>query len=112
MARERYIYPAVFDCAADGISIEFPDLPGCRTSADTDTQALVLAQEALALHLYGMEKNGDAIPDPTPLGSIHLEPNQVMVLVEAWMPAVREEMRQNTGLGGWGGDSAEEPSRS
>ena len=29
MVKDRYIYPAIFDYAEDGISIEFPDLPGC-----------------------------------------------------------------------------------
>ena len=28
MVKERYIYLAIFDYAEDGISIEFPDLPG------------------------------------------------------------------------------------
>jgi|GEM_PF-5174517 hypothetical protein len=28
MASDRYLYPAIFDYADDGISVEFPDLPG------------------------------------------------------------------------------------
>ena len=30
MFKDRYIYPAIFDYADDGISIEFPDLPGWK----------------------------------------------------------------------------------
>lgn len=33
--KDTYIYPAVFDISNDGISIEFPDLPGCLPCADT-----------------------------------------------------------------------------
>ncbi|SHL17864.1 hypothetical protein SAMN05443507_1537, partial [Alicyclobacillus tolerans] len=28
MYKDRYIYPAIFHFAEDGISIEFPDFPG------------------------------------------------------------------------------------
>lgn len=32
--KDTYIYPAVFDNSEDGISITFPDLPGCLPCAD------------------------------------------------------------------------------
>jgi hypothetical protein len=35
MSKDRYIYPAVFHHANDGISVEFPKLPGCLTCGDT-----------------------------------------------------------------------------
>lgn len=54
-----YVYPAVFDYAVDGISVEFPDLPGCLTCGDTDAEAMEMAKEAMGLHLYGMEKDGE-----------------------------------------------------
>jgi len=91
---DRYIYPAIFDYADDGISIEFPDLPGCITCGDDDEDALRMAKEAMALHLYGMEQDGDAIPEPTKIKNIKVEPNQVVVLVEVWMPPFRDEMEQ------------------
>lgn len=87
--KDRYIYPAIFDYADDGISVEFPDLPGCITEGDDDEEALAMAKEALALHLWGMERDGDPIPEPTKAQDIKLEPNQVVVLVEAWMPPIR-----------------------
>ena len=37
--KDTYIYPAVFDISNDGISIEFPDLPGCLPCADTIEEA-------------------------------------------------------------------------
>lgn len=89
MARDRYIYPAIFDYAVDGISIEFPDLPGCLPCADSTEAAIKNAQEAMALHLYGMEQDGDEIPEPTPITEIHHGENQAIVLVEVWMPLYR-----------------------
>ncbi|BCJ87056.1 type II toxin-antitoxin system HicB family antitoxin [Effusibacillus dendaii] len=80
--KDRYIYPAIFDYAEDGISIEFPDLPGCLPCAQNDEEALHNAKEAMALHLYGMEQDGDEIPEPTPISKLRPQANQAVVLVE------------------------------
>ncbi|ABB14034.1 type II toxin-antitoxin system HicB family antitoxin [Carboxydothermus hydrogenoformans] len=92
MYKDLYVFPAIFDYAEDGISVEFPDLPGCLTCGDNTEEALKNAKEALELHLYGMEKDNEPIPEPTPIDKIKIESNQVLVLVEAWMPLVRSEM--------------------
>lgn len=89
MARDRYTYPAVFEYADDGISISFPDIPGCFSCASSDEEALQMAEEALGLHLASMEQDGDSIPEPTPLREVRLEPDQRAVLVQVYMPAVR-----------------------
>ncbi|MDQ0188836.1 type II toxin-antitoxin system HicB family antitoxin [Alicyclobacillus cycloheptanicus] len=94
MAQDRYMYPAIFIYADDGISIEFPDLPGCLPCGHTTEEAMKNAREAMALHLYGMEEDGDPIPEPTPINKLQVAENQVVVLVEAWMPPFRDEMEQ------------------
>lgn len=56
----------VFEPVAEGgYSVYFPDLPGCASCGDTLSEAQKNAQDALALHLYGMEKDGDPIPAPS-----------------------------------------------
>ncbi len=92
MAKERYIYPAIFSYDADGISVEFPDLPGCVTTGDSDREALAMAREATALHLYGLEHEDVEIPKPSAIQQIVTGSNQAIVLVEAWMPPFRDEM--------------------
>lgn len=95
MFKDRYSYIAVFSYDNDGIAIEFPDLPGCLPCAekdDTET-ALKNAKEAMGLHLYGMEQDGDPIPEPTLLQGIQLEEGQVPVLIEVYMPPLRERVR-------------------
>lgn len=94
MAKDRYVYPAIFDYAEDGISIEFPDLPGCLPCASTTEEAIKNAREAMALHLYGMEQDGDLIPEPTAITALRAGENQAVVLVETWMPPFRDEMEQ------------------
>ena len=87
---DRYVYPAVLTFE-DGyeIAVTFPDLPGCATSGETDTEALMMAKEALGLHLWGMEQDGDEIPEPSSIHHIELEEGEVIALVEVYMPSVR-----------------------
>ena len=65
MLVEKDIYPAIFNYDTDGIAIEFPDLPGCLTCGDDINEAVKNAKECLGLHLYGMRKDNDPIPEPT-----------------------------------------------
>ncbi len=90
MIKDRYIYPAVFDYSDDGISIFFPDLPGCLSCAGSDEEAVFMAKDALGLHLYGMEEDGDDIPKPSSIKNIQIDPNQVIVLIEVYMPVLRK----------------------
>ena len=90
--RDRYIFPAIFHYADDGISVSFPDISGCYTCADTDEEAVNMAEEALGLHLYSMEQDDELIPEPSQGKDIHLEPNEKIFLVHVWMPQVRKEV--------------------
>ncbi len=87
-----YEYPAVFtfDEGYD-IAVTFPDLPGCATSGETEKEAFAMAKEALSLHLYGMEQDGDEIPEPSSLKDIQkqLEDNECVVFIEVFMPSIR-----------------------
>lgn len=89
--KDTYIYPAVFYCDEDGISINFPDLPGCYPCADTMEEAVKNAREALGLHLYGMEKDNDDIPEPTDPKEIDAD-GGVLMLVDVFMPPVRDRI--------------------
>lgn len=91
-----YSYPAFFHFAEDGISIEFPDLPGCLPCAQTQEEAFRNAREAMGLHLYGMEQDGDPIPAPTPVDQLTPEDGAVVVMVEVFMPAFRDRMNNRS----------------
>lgn len=96
MKKDRYIYPAIFSYAADGITIEFPDLPGCLPCGKTNEEALKNAKEAMALHLWGIENDNEPIPEPTSIDKIELKPNQIAVLVEVFMPVYREALENQS----------------
>ena len=92
MKKDKYIYPAVFSFDDDGISVEFPDLPGCLTCGNNEDDALRMAKDAMGLHLYGMEKDHDDIPTPSGLSEIKTESNQAVILIDVWMPVIRDEI--------------------
>lgn len=77
-----YIYPAIFEREEHGVSISFPDLPGCLPCAEDFLRAFKNARECLSLHLYGMLKDGDEIPAPSRLEDVPLEKNEAPALIE------------------------------
>lgn len=94
--KDKYIYPAIFDYADDGISIEFPDLPGCFSCADTDEEALLMAEDVLGLYMENIEAEGEDIPEPSNLKDISVEDNQKTVLISVWMPIVRKAINNKS----------------
>ena len=90
--KDTYVYPAIISMDDDGISVEFPDLPGCLSCADTTEEAAKNANEALRLHLWSLEKDNDSIPEPTDIRALRLDNNQIPLLVEVFMPPVRERL--------------------
>ena len=94
MLKEKYTYAARFVPEADGsYSVSFPDLDGCFTQGETYETAYSNAIDALSLHLFGMEEDGEIIPDPsvpTPAA------DALNVMVTAWMPPFRDAMRNQS----------------
>jgi predicted RNase H-like HicB family nuclease len=48
-----------------GYGVFFPDVPGCISVGDNFDHAVKMGTEALGLHIYGLEKDGDSIPERT-----------------------------------------------
>ena len=72
----KYAYPAIFTPEEDGsFSILFPDLEGCYTCGDSLEDGIEMAEDALALVLYGYEKDGRKIPVPSAPSSFALSGN-------------------------------------
>ena len=93
---EKYIFPAIFYYDNDGIAIEFPDLPGALTCGNTTEEAIEMAKECLQLHLYCMERDNEYVPEPSNITTIIPGENGVIVLVEAFMPPIRERESNRT----------------
>lgn len=61
----KLTYLAVLEPASEGYGVFFPDLPGCISFGKDIEEAQQMGREALELHIYGMEKDGDPIPTPS-----------------------------------------------
>ena len=94
--QNQYIYPAFFCYDLPGqVGVVFPDLPGCVSQGEDNVDALRMAREALSLHLYGMERDGDDIPSPSSPLDLKPEPDQAVVLIDVFMPPFREAHEQS-----------------
>jgi len=108
---QSYTYMAIFTQEADGgYSVRFPQLDGCYTQGDTFEEARQEAIEAMSLHLYGMEQDGEAIPAAS-MDTITV-PGEMAVPITAWMTPFRDEMenravKKTLTIPAWLNDAAE-----
>jgi predicted RNase H-like HicB family nuclease len=58
-------YAVIIEWAETNYSAYVPDLPGCVSTGRTVEETARNIQEAMDLHLAGMEEDGDPVPKPT-----------------------------------------------
>jgi len=90
----KLTYFAVFEPVATGYSVYFPDIPGCVSYGEDFEEAQKQAADALGLHLYGMEKDGDEIPTPSKVPQVDTEtaPGYIISPVSVFPSIVRNEL--------------------
>jgi predicted RNase H-like HicB family nuclease len=59
------LYAVIYAKTRTGYSAHIPDLPGCIATGQTLEQTKRRMTEAVALHIQGMQEDGDPIPQPT-----------------------------------------------
>lgn len=78
----KYVFPAVFEPnELGGYCVSFPDLENVFTQGDDLPDALSMAEDALCLMLYNMEKRGQDIPAARNTKSIKAKPDDIVNLV-------------------------------
>ena len=89
--KDTYCFPAIFTKTQEGISVAFPDLPGCVTCADNHLEAAKMARDCLGSWLYTSERDNEFIPVPSNLFKLkdELKDNQIIVRVRVYMPTIR-----------------------
>jgi predicted RNase H-like HicB family nuclease len=63
-------YIAVID---KDFGVVFPDFDGCVSVGKDLNDAINMAQEALELHVKGMQEDGEELPEPTALEHVKKE---------------------------------------
>jgi predicted RNase H-like HicB family nuclease len=92
----KLTYLAVFEPYDGGFSVYFPDLSGCISMGDDFEQAQKNAKEALNLHIYGMEKDGDTIPQPSKAENLKIaeetQKNYIITSITIYPEMFKNEM--------------------
>ena len=90
----EFTYLAVFEPTETGCSVYFPDLPGCVSYGENFEDEQKQVAEALGLHIYGMEKDGDEIPVPSKAPQVDSEtaPGFIVSPVTVFPDLVRNEL--------------------
>ena len=115
----KYSYLAVFEPnGSGGFGVYFPDMPGCISVGNNFKHAVKMAEEALGLHIYEMEKDNDPIPaaaeNPCDL---YIEPGTsagyIVSMVTVYPDVVKNQLdnrsvRTNITLPAWLKEMAEE----
>ncbi len=67
-------YVVIVEKAENSFGAYVPDLPGCVAVAATREELLPLITEAIAFHLEGLQRDGQAIPAPSSsIELVHVE---------------------------------------
>ncbi len=77
---KEYEFYAILSYDNDGITIEFPDLPGCISCGYSEEEALLMSKEALELYLEDMNKND--IPTASKMDYLTVSGNQRLFLIK------------------------------
>lgn len=78
----KYAYPAVFTPEDnETYSIYFPDLEGCYTCGDSVQDGIEMAKDALALTLFGYEKDNREMPVPSKPSEINYSGDEFVTYV-------------------------------
>jgi len=78
----KYVYPSIFEPnELDGYCVFFPDLENVFTEGKDISEAIYMAEDALCLMLYDMEKTGAVIPKASAPGDIKTKSGNIVNLV-------------------------------
>ena len=115
----KLTYLAVFEPNdKGGYGVYFPDVLGCTSYGEDYEKAQKMAQEALGLHMYEMEKDGDDLPEPTKNpASLEIDPetngHYIISTITIFPDLVKDRfdnraVKTNTTLPAWLKELAEE----
>lgn len=76
-----FVYPAIFHKEENSYWVEFPDLEGCQTFADSLEEAAEMAQEALSGYLIVALERGCKLKEPSEIKDIDYDENSFTSLV-------------------------------
>ena len=78
----KYFYPAIFEDDDGKIGVSVPDIPGCFTFGDDMAEALLMAEDAIAMMLVQYENEGQSVPVASSISDIKTDGIVSLVLAD------------------------------
>lgn len=78
----KYVYPAIFEDDDGKIGVSVPDIPGCFTFGDDMAEALLMAEDAIAMMLVQYENEGQSVPVASSISDIKTDGIVSLVLAD------------------------------
>lgn len=107
----KYVYPAIFERAEEGgYNVTVPDIPGTFTQGDDMADAILMAEDAIAMMLADYEDEQKPVPAPSSIDAIKTE--GIVSLVRAdtdeWRRLVdNRAVKKTLSIPGWLNSRAE-----
>lgn len=86
----KLTYLAILEPSKSGYGIYFPDVQGCISCCSNISEAQKYAQEALGLHIYGIEKDNEGIPKAS--DSVEVPDNCLVMPVTIYPDVVKNKL--------------------
>lgn len=87
-------YPAIIHHEDDSYWIEFPDLEGCQTFADTLEDVFTEAKEALGAYCCALADEKKILPNPSDISLIKHSGDDILAMVE--VPKLKQRSVKKT----------------
>ena len=95
----KYTYPVIFEYDDNKIGVRVPDISGCFTFGETITEAIEMAEDAIAMMLAHYEDHRQQIPKPSDISKIKIKNgfvNYVIADTDAWRKQFSEKSVKKT----------------
>ena len=104
---KKLIYPAIFYKENDSFWVEFPDLEGCQSFADTLEEIHENAKEALAAYCVTLLEQNRALTPPSDIYKITPPNNAFVSLVDADLIKKSQAVKKTLTIPSWLNEIAE-----
>lgn len=105
---KKLIYPGIFHKEDNKYWVEFPDLPGCQSFADTLIEVHEHAKEALTGYCVTLLEQGRALTPPSDICGIKTNESDTFVsLVEADLAEKSKSVKKTLTIPSWLNEKAE-----
>jgi predicted RNase H-like HicB family nuclease len=105
---KKLIYPGIFHKEDNGYWVEFPDLPGCQSFADTLIEIYEYAKESLTGYCVTLLEQGKNLNPPSDICEIKTESDTFVSLVEADLIKKSQSVKKTLTIPSWLNEKAEE----